>query len=284
MFKMGSKWYLLASYYNAAVGKPSYRMSSSPFGPWSSATPDSLDGKDLCAAMSCDTGSKRVLFGWIPLLASQPGSQYWGGHMGLPREVYQAADTTLRTKLDSQVGIAVRGEQQFPFEPVAPYARSGSWSFGANYALFNTASGTGRAILNGVYDRIDMETTLSLAAGTLRAGFALDWSESSSGFEAMLDKANQRLYIATVGGTVHAEIAIPTPANTGNYLRLVVEEDIVELFYNNQFTLAARIPKKLLTTSVGFVATNGPVNFSAPMVNRLKTPAELRTQSGFLVR
>ncbi|MCX8092491.1 MAG: Ig-like domain repeat protein, partial [Verrucomicrobiae bacterium] len=52
--------------------------------------------------------------------------------------------------------------------------------------------------------------------------------------------------------------------------QLIVEEDIVEVVYDDQFTLAARIPKKLRTTSLGIFTEAGPVNFSNVVVHRLK--------------
>ena len=103
MFKLGAHWYLLASIYDRAVGKPDYWRSDSPTGPWKSAPEGQLDGKDLCAAQIAIDGDTPLLFGWIPLTPAQPGKQHWGGHLALPREVYALPDGSLGTRLPEKL-------------------------------------------------------------------------------------------------------------------------------------------------------------------------------------
>ena len=62
---------------------------------------------------------------------------------------------------------------------------------------------------------------------------------------------------------------VPVAVNTQHRLRAIVEQDMVEVVYDEQFTLAGRIPTKLLTTSLGLFVDGGPVNFSTVTVDRL---------------
>jgi sucrose-6-phosphate hydrolase SacC (GH32 family) len=270
-FKLGSKWYLLASWYDQAVGRPSYLAADAPTGPWTAFTPESLDGKDVCAAVSDSDGQRRLLFGWIPLVASQPGNQYWGGHVCFPRELTQLPSGALRTRLPADFSRGLRGALSYPLFNATAFPRSGAWSSnGATLQLNSTATGN-RATLPGLYDRFDAQMDITLSTGATRAGLLLDWDGSGEFFEVGLNATTQRLEIrSAVAGTVHADLAVPVAQGTPHTLRVIVEQDMVEAFLDDAFTLAARIPKKLATTSLGVYTDGGPVTFNNLNVYRLR--------------
>jgi sucrose-6-phosphate hydrolase SacC (GH32 family) len=110
MFRLGQRWYLLASIYDRAVGQPVYWMSDSPLGPWQAEPTGRLDGKDLCAAQIAFDGETPLLFGWIPLTAAKPGTQTWGGHLALPREIHALANGHLGTRLPAKLTEALGGQ------------------------------------------------------------------------------------------------------------------------------------------------------------------------------
>ena len=275
LFKMGSKWYLLASYYNQAVGKPSYRISDSPLGPWTTPNPDSLDGKDFCAGISCVAENQRILFGWIPLTASQPGSQYWGGHLAFPREIHQLPDGRLGTRLETSVGQKIRGENYFPLGSTTLSPVQGSWSIIGNNATYSNFSGYGLAQFSQVYNRIDIELDLLLRVNCKRAGVIVDKSLTSAGFEIVADKLNQRFLIWTPDGTIHSVIPATIITNQVYSLRVIIEEDIVEAFLADQYSLVARIPKKIINTTVGLCANDGGAEFQNINFYRLKSLDEI---------
>lgn len=275
MFRMGSKWYLLASFYDRSVGKPSYRISDSPYGPWTTPYPDSLDGKDVCAAISCHDGKQRLLFGWIPLTASQPGSQYWGGHLAFPREVYQLVDGTLGTRLEDSISWRIRAEQHFPGTTIQLISRSGIWQISGDQAQYPNAVGYGVATFSDTFERVDFEVNLTAGNGFQRAGIILNWASGNPGFEIGIDEANSRFIIWTPGGTIHSQLPITlTPGQPMN-LRVIQEEDIIEAFLADRYSLAARIPVKLQATSVGLFAANTPVTFNQVSLYRLKSLDEI---------
>jgi len=276
MFKMGNKWYLMASFYDRAVGKASYRISDNPYGPWQVPFPDSLDGKDLAAGITFMTDSKRLLMGWIPLVASQPGSQYWGGHLAFPREVYQLPDGNLRTRLESSIASAIRAERLFPSAIRTLVPRTGSWKIEGNQAQLATSTGYGVATLSGAFDRIDMELQLELGPGNFRSGVILNWATGNPGFEIGVDSANSRFLIwSPPNGLVHSELPIQVPLDRPVSLRVIVEEDIIEAFLDDQYSLVARIPVKLSATSVGIFTQDGDVEFSNIHLFRLKSLDEI---------
>ena len=268
LFQMGSKWYLLASWYANAVGRPFYAVSDAPTGPWSEFTPNSLDGKDVCAAVTHSDGDQRILSAWIPLYAWNNSNQHWGGHLCFPREIFQIAGGALRSRLPAQFVQKLRGAQLFP-GLANPSTKSGNWNYQGTNINCLSGSGQNRAILPGLFDRFDADMTFTNKTGTARVGWLLNWQESAGFFEVGLDQAGQLLFIRTAGGTVHADLNVPVALNAQHRLRVIVEEDMVEVVYDDQFTLAARIPTKLLTTSLGLFTEGGPVNFPSVTVHRL---------------
>ncbi|MCX7020105.1 MAG: LamG-like jellyroll fold domain-containing protein [bacterium] len=273
MFKMGDKWCLLASYADNRVGRPSYRVADAPEGPWQTRVPDCLDGKDMCAAMSCDTGTTRILFGWIPLSATPPqASQFWGGHMALPRQVVQLPDGALGCRLEPSVAAKLTGPAAFPGAATA-VAKSGNWTVSGADASFTDQSVCGLLLITGAYDSFMADCDLMIGTTAPRAGLILDWSESDPGFEVMVDRVHLRLTIGAPGNQSNAEIALPNLAQKPLHLKIIVEQDIVELFFDDSYSLCARLPRKLLTTSVCLAAPEGgPVDFRNVTVRALPAP------------
>jgi len=271
LFQMGAKWYLLASWYAGGVGRPTYQVADAPTGPWSEFTPNSLDGKDVCAATSDAHGTNRILLGWIPLYAWNNSGQHWGGHLCFPREIFQLTNGALRSRLPQDFLERIRGPQLFPALR-SPSTKSGNWVYynlGAQMDCFS-GSGLNRTILPGLFDLFQADMTFTPQTGTKRVGWLVDWQETGAFFEVGVNQTNQTLFIRTANSTVHADLSVPVTLNVAHRLQLLLEEDMVEVVYDDQFTLAARIPKKLRTTSLGIFTEAGPVNFSHVAVHRLK--------------
>ncbi|MDF2568213.1 MAG: hypothetical protein K0R90_1669, partial [Oscillospiraceae bacterium] len=172
MFKLGSRWYLLASITkrsNNYVGCPSYwvgdagsKVDAIDF----SLKPEKmLEGEDLCAAQVVSDGSQLRIFGWVPKSATG-GS--WGGHLSLPRLVYAGEDGTLFVKLDTDIGNKIRGRKlaELPDTTISP----------DNSATFS-----------GTYNRFDL--SISAAIGNSTALI------TAAGNVIKLDGANNKLSI-----------------------------------------------------------------------------------------
>lgn len=217
MFSLGGRWYLLASIYDRAVGRPVYWCASSPLSPWKSEPVGELDGKDLCAAQVAFDGKVPVLFGWIPLQPARPGKQTWGGHLALPREVVVMDDGVLGTRLASAVTKAFAG---LPWADVAdtrvnhqPISIKGEWRH-------------------------------------LAAEFLFDWPESGGVWKLTCDPLGEvvlsgsQLRLLDAMGECWSERSLRIQAGKPVRVQLFVDDDIMEVFVNDRYSLAARLPRR----------------------------------------
>ncbi|MBO9604468.1 MAG: GH32 C-terminal domain-containing protein [Paenibacillaceae bacterium] len=284
MFKIGDRWYLMASIARQSVhnvGKPTYWIGS-PNTPieqddWQSKTAHSLDGEDLAAAQLFEANGKRLLLGWIP---QQATGNAWGGHLSLPREVYPLEDGTLAARLETAIGAAIRGDLLYgsaSSQPIA--AETGNWQRNTSEIRYS-GSGFGMAKLPGSYDRFDLEMELSLDEGASRAGLLLDKDVAGPyGYEIALNRANGKILVrrdATgSGGWVNfAELEVGAAALEGtNKLRVIAEGDMLEIFVNDRFALAARISSSLSATGIRLFASGGGAVFDHVIVHGLKGKA-----------
>ncbi len=256
VFNIGSKWYLLASIYTGIeVGKPSYWVSDAPTGPWEAPLTDSLDGQHLQAANVGFDGERWLLFGWIPLTTPQTHGRYtWGGHLAFPREVYQLPNGELGTRLEAAFGRAVRGELLYDSaaQPITP--ESGSWTLDNGFA----STGDGRASLGTGYDRFYAEIDFTPTAGSrvaLRIG---------ERYEAGVDVAQGRLFIGSISSAplTYADLSAAFTA-APTHMRVLVEGDIVEMFVNDRYSLAARLPRKVNVGALHLITAGGEVRRGA---------------------
>ena len=89
MYKLGDTWYLSYSRFSEFVNTI-YRVSNTPYGPWTTPKQDGIGGRRFYAAksMANDEG-RRFYFGWAHDRAdrSDYGEWYWGGAFCIPHEV-----------------------------------------------------------------------------------------------------------------------------------------------------------------------------------------------------
>jgi len=203
MFRLGGRWYLLASIYDRAVGQPVYWSSTSPLGPWKHKPDGVLDGKDLCAAQIAFDGETPVLFGWIPLAPAKPGQQNWGGHLALPREVFALPDGRLGTRLPEKL---LKTFEQLPWQREA-----GAWSRFAAEFMIMLPQDTGEV-------RLHLESLGEIVFN------------------------HDQLRILDAAGESWSEIAVELPTAQPLKVWLFVEDGRVEVFVHHRYSLAACLP------------------------------------------
>ena len=217
MFELGARWYLLASIYDRAVGKPVYWRGDSPAGPWKPTPHGQLDGKDLCAAQIAFDGDQPVLFGWIPLKPARPGRQHWGGHLALPREVFALPDGSLATRLPKKL------ERTFD---------SLSW----------------KAVADSRVDSVPAEARLEQGALIVRTEISVPAAglDARVGFLPLGRLAVSQTSIRLLDTEDQCWGELPARFSEGQQLKvqLVVEGDIAEVFVDERLSLAARLPRK----------------------------------------
>jgi hypothetical protein len=203
MFPLGGRWYLLASIYDRAVGRPVYWSSTSPLGPWENDPDGMLDGKDLCAAQIAFEGETPILFGWIPLDPAKPGKQTWGGHLALPREVHALPDGKLGTRLPAKLGKT--------FERLPWQSEIGEWS------------------------RLVAEFTLTIPENTKEARVSI----APLG-EIVVRR--EQLRILDTSGECWSELPVDLPMAKPITVRVFIDGNIIEVFMHDRYSLAARLP------------------------------------------
>lgn len=233
MFQLGGRWYLLASIYDRAVGRPVYWSSASPLGPWKHEPAGVLDGKDLCAAQIAFDGETPVLFGWIPLTPARPGKQHWGGHLALPREVHVLPDGKLGTRLPAKLAKT--------FERLPWQREAGDWK---NFAA---------------------EFTLTMAEGVNETRMSI----APLG-EIVLQR--DRLRILDAAGECWSELPANLPADQPFEVSLFIEDNIVELFVHRRYSLAARLPARDGAIRLVLKASAGEVQITKMRFTGLKVP------------
>ncbi|GEM_PF-1083958 len=236
MFKHQGKWYLIFSVYDHRVGPTTSLVSDSPHGSWLEADKQLLDGEDLAAAqIAFPADGRPLLFGWIPLRDVETiGYQHWGGDIALPRELVRRPDGLFDVRLPDSVGQAIRG---------------GRLPLPATLDTAPSAVGNLEAAIPGRYDRFDLtfewQPSDSDAVGGVR--IVSDGSERPVTFE--LDPADGKLRIRS-DDVVHSELQVELGSTEAVRARLIVEDDIVELFVNERYALAARLMEPVRQASL----------------------------------
>lgn len=272
IFSIDEKWYLLASIHTGTeVGKPSYWMSDAPSGPWTAALTDSLDGQHLQAANVGFDGERWLLFGWIPLTTEQTHGHYtWGGHLAFPREIYPLPNGELGVRLEPAFAAAVRGSLLFDSATTHVTAISGSWSVEDGFH-YRASDGDGLLDLGDLDARVDVDIVFTPSTDTRIVALRLN-----DHYEASIDLHDQLLSIGTLWTAPIQYANLPVSVEPGRIqMRILIEKDMVEMFVNDRYALAARLPRELDTTALRLVATGGDVDFEELRVFHLLSMNEL---------
>lgn len=228
MFQIGTRWYLLTSIYQSrSVGGPVYYTANRPVGPWTFG--GKLDGKDLCAAQCArDAKNRLMLYGWMPLTPATAEKQTWGGHLALAREIHALPDGSLATRLSPDIAQTL------------------------DKLVWTSHGGPSRTLI---------ESCLKFGAGFTLASpsFRLDFPPL--GFVAFSEK---HIRICDATGTCWSELE--TQWNGKATVSVFVEEDRVEVFCADRFSLCARL-----------TAAGGPLKVSWSAGEPSAAPGDIRT-------
>ena len=279
MFKVGRQWCLLGFPNDGkTLGEPTYRVSPNCSGPWTAPVPDRLDGKHFCAGRTSFDGSHRLLFGWIPRGILPSGSQHWGGHLALPRQLHPLPDGRLAVRLEPSVAKRIRGEAWFPKSGARWIPQAGQWDLDAAGVAAVHSGPHGTVRIQPAPRRIDLELDVALGDGCERAGVALGQTQGRAGSEIVVDGRSPRLAVTDRDGAVRVQQATDDLKGRRIRLRVLVDNDIVEAFLDDRYSLAARMPECLDGASVDLFA-RGAAEFTNIHVHRLLTLEEIADPS-----
>lgn len=227
MLKIGSRWYLLTSLARQTVhwvGPLSYWIGNenTPIDQDNFAHKKEyrLDGEDLSAAQVASFGDRFYKFGWIPM---NYDGQEWGGHLNLPHEVYQLPNGELGCRLDPEYAKSIKKNEKsheiFYNEYVQPF---------------------GRSIFVDVKKDFGIRTCLDLEKSE-KAGLILD---RAKGIAVVLDRATKQMRVVREDGNISfcfssLELHDDVWSSTAT-IHAIYDDDIVEVFLNDRYTLCAR--------------------------------------------
>lgn len=245
VISMGGRWYLVTSLARQTVhwvGAPSYWIGEkdTPIDSqdWWKKKEYRLDGEDLCAAQIAENNGKYYLFGWIPL---NYNGQEWGGHLNLPREVYPLENGLLASRLDPEFAQNIIGRKT-----VCDICDKSAGELGYHIDT------------EEVLENFGVKVGLQLSDGT-RAGIVVDAAEGTA---VLIDILTRRLRIVQLsdGQAVFEYSAIDIDVCQEAELHVVFDEDIVEAFLNDRYSLCARVKRTGKKASVySFSSTSGGI-------------------------
>lgn len=227
MLKIGSRWYLFTSLARQTVhwvGPLSYWIGNedTPIDQDDFAHKKEyrLDGEDLSAAQVVSFGDRFYKFGWIPM---NYNGQEWGGHLNLPHEVYQLPDGRLGSRLDPAFARSIVKNQQSHDIVFKEYVQP-----------------FGRSVLIDVPKDFGIRVCFDLEKSE-KAGMILDCEK---GIAAVLDRTLGQMRVVRenrCGSFCFAALDIDMEVwSAAACLHAIYDEDIVEIFLNDRYTLCVR--------------------------------------------
>lgn len=271
-FKSGDRWYLMTSFARQSihfVGRATYFIGDAGATiddvDWASKAPHYIDGEDIAAAQVYSDGERNLFMGWIPRDAQ---GNFWGGHLSFPREITARPDGTLDVALASDVEPLLEGQQEWPAAGGATITGQGSgWTVDGQTAQY-TGGGFATAVLPVNAGALNLSFTAEMSSAASRAGLLIgEGLAGPLGIEVTLDKQDNllRLRYDQTGSGGWVDFA-STPVRPGELVgeldvRVLIEGDMIELFVDDRYSLAARVPFQLANANVRLLAV-GNTSFS----------------------
>jgi len=170
VFAIGDWWYLVYSEFSDHF-VTRYRMSRSPFGPWTVPLRDSIDGRALYAAKSVEHRGARYFAGWIPTREGEvdDGAWQWAGDLAV-HEAVQSFDGTLDFRMPAALRASFDQHSVPAFRPVL-----GNWSVSEDTCQLAVPDGYG-IVAVAVADSPEqflLDVTIDIGENTTECGVVL---------------------------------------------------------------------------------------------------------------
>ncbi len=243
LFRMGDWWYLVFSEFTDRI-VTTYRMSRSPFGPWTAPKVNNFDGHAFYAAKSVSDGTRRILFGWncIKLGEKDNAPWQWGGTI-IPHEVVQDEGGTLWVKCPAEV--AAQYKEPMPITPGRTLGGAERTKDG--YLLGREGKNIqmlGALPENG---KLEMRFVCEDACGDF--GVLLRADEGLDAFYAVkFEPRFNRLALdiqPREDNTRHTQVDVerycPIVPGAENKLTILVEGSVLEVYVNDKVAMSARM-------------------------------------------
>jgi hypothetical protein len=137
--------------------------------------------------------------------------------------------------------------------------------------MYTDQTGEGIAEIGDAFERVDIDVDVTLVGHSGLAGVRF-----GERYEAGIDLRQRRLFIGSLSSA--PLICASLPVSLGGercQMRIIFEGDMVEMFVNDRYALAARLPRSLTTTSIQVVASQGEAHFHSLRIYHLRSIDEL---------
>ena len=274
IFKIGHRWYIFYSIYGTGtsgnVGKLAYRIGDEGKDPisvdWNSKREYFLDGGELHAAQLCEVGDRYYLYGWI---TSSYRFNTWGGYLNLSREVYQKADGTLATRLDSRFSDLLNHGKTASFdqETVTGDLTEKNGAFHGS-GFLTLSEKVGRSMVTG---KIHMNSSDSYGLVSFQNSFGIFYAG------VMRDK-NKTYFVITSSLDNPMDftyLELNDTKQTDFSLKLLLDGEFIEAYLNDEYGLTAHLTEATGENSLGFVAKGSGVSFSEGNIYKLSSLSDV---------
>jgi beta-fructofuranosidase len=186
VFSLGDWWYLVYSEFSDRF-VTRYRMSRSPFGPWTVPVRDSIDGRAFYAAKSAEHRGSRYFAGWIPTREGETddGAWQWAGDLAV-HEAVQAPDGTLDFRMPTALRASFVQHSEPEFRAVL-----GDWRTTDSAMQLSVPDAYGVTVTRDAPEQFLLELTIGISEGTTECGVIL--RASADGDEGYIVRLEPRV-------------------------------------------------------------------------------------------
>ena len=270
VFKMGRFWYLVYGYEVAR-----YCVGPSPAGPWHQVWPNTFNNAAMYSSKSLTDGKARYLMASIDARKGKTDSGTWhtGDVLGFPRELVQAEDGALYTKLPAVFEAYFSAAK--PVNLADVQVEAGDWKLAAS--KMSAAPGLfSMILLKGKHRKFYLEAKLKATPGTFLAGVyfnAGDYFQNRIPYQVSLDFVRGDVVFSHKYRGANVERIAFAGANlkAGREVKLqvIVEDSIVEIFIDDKFSLGSQGYDDPSPARIGFFVENGGLTVTDVNVMRL---------------
>ncbi len=258
LFKFGDWWYFLFSEFSDRC-VTTYRMSKTPFGPWSAPMECSVDCTALYAAKTAGDDTRRVLFGWNRTKQGNcdAGAGQWGGSI-IPHELGQNPDGTLRFDCPAAIRDAYTVPQPVDETGLALRDVTGTaqgWRVGSS-------GGKSVKLLGTLPSRCRLELEFDTTDQNGEFGLLLRTDPGEPGYALRFEpRYNRLLFWGGVPGVFEGERLCPLASGSHHRLTVIVDGSVLETYVDGAVAQSARMYDRT-GSQWGIFANNTTVEFT----------------------
>ena len=258
VFKMGRFWYLVYGYEMTR-----YCIGDSPVGPWRQLLPSTFNNPSMYTGKTTSDGKERYLLANLNSRRGKTDSGTWqqGESMGFPRQLVQAEDGTLYTKLPAVFEKYFIASKKINLGEAE--VAQGDWTLAEN-EMSASPGLFSKTLIKGKHRNFYLEAKLKASPSTPLAGLYFndgDFFQNISPYQVSLDFIRGDVVFShKYRGLNEDRIGFnwaDLEAGLEVKLQVIVENSMVEIFVDDKFSLGTRGYDAPSSGRIGFFVENG---------------------------